>query len=210
MGPLVVMRTGAGSRQAPGPSLRSPATHTVDSVGGGGAAVWPVSEDRVGLPGVPSTRPCRPWGKQGIRSWGWRGVGRHEGALQRGRWRGYCSREGTGHSPSPTTTQRPPAARCSPDAQGGARAWMGARLHGAACRVLLQASCSQLSLFKRPRVLRSWPTVPMTFGGGGHLLQEDFPASCPSIRAVPGLGALGAGTGTAWGARTRPPGRRAL
>ena len=140
---------------------------------------------------------------QGIRSWGWKGVGRREGALQRGRWRGCCSREGAGHSHSPTTSQRPPAARCCPDAQGGAGAWTGARLHGAAWRALLQPSCSQRSLFKLPRALGSWPTAPMTFRGGGHLLREAFSASCPPIRAVPGLRALGAGTGTTWGTRTR-------
>lgn len=44
----------SGSR----PTLRSPAACSVDSVGGGGAAVWPVSADNVGLPGVLSMGPA--------------------------------------------------------------------------------------------------------------------------------------------------------
>ena len=126
------------------------------------------------------------------------------------RWRGRCSREGAGHGRSPTAAQRPPAARCCPDTKGGAGAWMGARLHGAAWRALLKPSPSQHGCFKLPRVLRSWPRAPVTFRGGGHPLREAFPASCPPMQPVPGLGALGAGTGTSWGTRTRPPGHPAL
>lgn len=169
---------------------------------------------------MSACQECCPWGLpaagkteggvQGFRTRGWRGVGRCEGALQTSRWRGRCSREGAGRGPSPTTAQRPPAARCCPDAQGGAVAWMGARLHGAAWRALLKPSPSQRGRFKLPRVLRSWPMAPVTFRDGGHLLREAFPASCPPIRPVPGLGALGAGTGTSWGTRTRLPGRPAL
>lgn len=208
------MRTGPRSCQASGLSLRSPATQYGQRWGRWGSCVahkwgehWPA---RSAVHGTLSPVGKTEGSAQGIRSWGWRGVGRREGALQRGRWRGCCSREGARHSPSPTTSQRPPAARCCPDAQGGAGAWTGARLHGAAWRALLQPSCSQRGLFKLPRVLGSWSMAPMTFRGGGHLLREAFSASCPPIRAVPGLRALGAGTGTAWGTQTRPPGHPAL
>ena len=103
----VVMKTGPGSCQAPGPSLWSPATQYGQRWGRWGSCVarkwgprWPA---RSAVHGTLSPVGKTEGSAQGIRSWGWKGVGRREGALQRGRWRGCCSREGAGHSHSPTT-----------------------------------------------------------------------------------------------------------
>lgn len=171
----------------------------------GGAAVWPVAEDRVGLPGsaIHETLSAVA-GSRASGAGAGGGVGREVRALQRGRWRGYCSRRALGAAPAPPQP-RGPSCLLRPDARVGLGHGRGLDFMGGTQGARLQASCSRLSLFKSgPGMLEELATAPMTFGGGGHLLQKPSLLAAHPSGPSRGLGALGAGTGTAWGSPDTP------